>query len=327
MTPPSPGARSSRPPPPISTQHWNVLVPKLLDGRVVLFTGAGVHMFIRGQDEPWAHGRYLPSGSELASHLAELTRYQGRDRDDLLRVAQYLALVEGSAPLYERLHEVLDADYPATPLHDLIVALPGQMRAQGKPRSYPLVVTTNYDDVLERALDKAGEPYDLVWYVADGEQRGKFWHCAPDRTRTLIERPNEYAAVSTAQRLVLLKIHGNIDRAQPDRDSFVITEDHYIEYLTRTDVASLLPVMLSKTLSTSHFLFLGYALRDWNLRVILHRMWGQRALSYASWAVQKQPLDLDRLFWQQRKVEVLDCELGDYVRELSRRCQQGVQHE
>jgi hypothetical protein len=327
MSPPSPGVRNSRPPevagPQISEAHWNVLIPKLLDGRVVLFTGAGVHMFIRGRDEPWGLGRFLPSGAELAAHLAQFTSYQGRDKDDLLRVSQYLALVEGSAPLYERLHEVLDADYPATPLHALIADLPSRMRARPTRRSFPLVVTTNYDDVLERSLSAAGEPFDVIWYVADGDQRGKFWHRTPDGKCLLIEKPNEYTAVSTDERLVVLKIHGNVDRAQPEQDSFVITEDHYIEYLTNTDVASLLPVMIAKTLNTSHFLFLGYGLRDWNLRVILHRMWTKRRLGYTSWAVQKEPTELDTRFWRLRQVEVLDCDLGAYVDLLTQRCSNG----
>ena len=32
-----------------------------------------------------------------------------------------------------------------------------------------------------------------------------------------------------------MKIHGAVDRAEPDRDSYVITEDHYIDYLTKTE--------------------------------------------------------------------------------------------
>ena len=37
---------------------------------------------------------------------------------------------------------------------------------------------------------------------------------------------------------MILKIHGAVDRDEPKEDSFVITEDNYIDYLTATDVAS-----------------------------------------------------------------------------------------
>ena len=36
---------------------------------------------------------------------------------------------------------------------------------------------------------------------------------------------------------MILKIHGAVDRTDSDRDSYVITEDHYIDYLTRTDIS------------------------------------------------------------------------------------------
>lgn len=301
--------------------HWDVLIPRLLEGKVVLFLGAGVNVFTRRPDEKsWQIGGRLPTGSELAHYLADRVRYQGPDADDLLRVSQYVALVEGSAPLYEELCHLLDADYPATPLHQFIATIPSRIRARGTTAKYPLIVTTNYDDVLERTLRACGEPFDLVWYVADGEQRGKFWHQAMDGKTELIDKPNEYRCVSPDQRVVILKIHGHVDRTHSDRDSFVITEDHYIDYLTRTDVSSLLPVMIAKALNVSHFLFLGYSLRDWNLRVILHRMWGQRKLTYRSWAVQRQPSTLDSKFWAERSVDVLDCELGAYIAELAKRC-------
>jgi hypothetical protein len=72
-----------------------------------------------------------------------------------------------------------------------------------------------------------------------------------------------------------------------DGDSYVITEDHYIDYLTRTELEHLLPATILPTIRKSHFLFLGYGLRDWNMRVILHRIAGDQQLTYKSWAIQQ----------------------------------------
>ena len=65
----------------------------------------------------------------------------------------------------------------------------------------------------------------------------------------------------------------------------MITEDNYIDYLTRTDVSTLMPVTLGAKLRHSHFLFLGYSMRDWNLRVMPHRIWAEQSRSYKSWAI------------------------------------------
>jgi len=165
--------------------------------------------------------------------------------------------------------------------------------------------------------DYAGEEFDLVCYVAEGRHRGKFHHITPDGDLRLIERPNEYKALSLTERTVILKLHGAVDRVVPERDSYVITEDHYIDYLTRTDIAQLVPVGLAARLRRSHFLFLGYSLADWNLRVILHRIWGEQELSYSSWSIQLDPKPLEEGFWRRRGVEILHARLEDYIDALA----------
>ena len=72
----------------------------------------------------------------------------------------------------------------------------------------------------------------------------------------------------------------------------------------------------------SHFLFMGYSLRDWNLRVILHRIWGEQKLSYKSWAIQLDPQELDLRFWLKRDVDILNTRLEDYVDKLNKYVQE-----
>src|SRR5262245_37739501 len=225
----------------------------------------------------------------------------------------------GSGPLYDELHELLDGDYQTTSLHELLAGIPRRLRDAGHNIPHQLIVTTNYDDVLERAFRAAGEALDVVTYIADGEQRGKFLHASAEGVENIVERPNEYLGLSLEDRSVLLKIHGAVDRVNPDRDSYVITEDHYIDYLTRTEVSNLVPVRLAAKLRKSHFLFLGYGLRDWNLRVILHRIWGAQKLKYKSWAIQLNAQPIDREFWRKRDVEIIDMALEEYVARLNDR--------
>jgi hypothetical protein len=299
--------------------HYGRIVQAITDGRVIPLLGAGVNLCGRPQEADWQQGRYLPSGSELASYLAEKFGYPPEEVMDLVRVSQYASIMEGSGPLYEKLRNLFDADYPPTTLHQLLAMLPSTLRNKGYTPRYQLIVTTNYDDVLERAFEAVGEPFDLVSYIADGEQRGKFLHRPPAGEAHLIEIPNQYMELSLDQRTVILKIHGAIDRGNSERDSYVITEDHYIDFLTRTDISNLLPITLAGKLRKSHFLFLGYGLRDWNLRVILHRIWGEQKLTYKSWAIQLNPDAIDCEFWQKRDVEILDVRLEDYVAELTER--------
>lgn len=299
--------------------HYRMVLKALVEGRVVPLLGAGINLFRRTPGIPWQRGQDLPSGRELAAYLAESYNYPTDDVQDLVRVSQYVAIQTGWGPLYDELHRLFDVDYQPTPLHSFFAILPGILRSKGYKYQYQVIVTTNYDDVLEREFNRIGEPYDLVSYIAKGEDRGKFMHCLPDGEQRLIEKPNEYRGLSFDQRSVILKIHGAIDRTDPDKDSFVITEDDYIDYLTRTDLSNLIPVPLPAKLKRSHFLFLGYGLRDWNLRVILHRIWGQQKLNYKSWAIQKDPAELDQKFWLKRDVDILDIDLETYIAVLGQK--------
>jgi hypothetical protein len=313
--------------------HYAAVVRELTEGSVVPLLGAGVNLCDRPGDVKWARGAaYLPSGQELAHHLATTFFYPpggaGPDetagepgppvpRLDLLRVSQYIAATDGAGPLYRELRTLFTSDYPPGRVHEFFAALPARMRARGTEK-YQLIVTTNYDDALERAFEEVDEPYDVVSYIADPEeQRGKFWHRPHGGEPQKITRPNKYDALSLDQRTVILKIHGAVDRDDADRDSFVITEDHYIDYLTRTDVSTLVPVTLGAVLRHSHFLFLGYSMRDWNLRVMLHRIWAEQSRTYKSWAIQLHPNPIDDEFWHRRGVDVLNISLEEYVAGLS----------
>lgn len=299
--------------------HFKMVVKALIRGRVVPLLGAGVNLCARPEDAVWSQYQsdYLPSGSELARYLAEEFYFPDEEAQDLLRVSQYIAVMQGSGPLYSVLRDLFDCDYPPTPLHQFLANLAPLLREKGYPiRQHQLIVTTNYDDVMERAFREIDQAFDVVFYVAEGEERGKFLHQPPGRSPCVIEKPNEYTGLSLERRPVILKIHGAVDRTAADRDSFVITEDHYIDYLTHTDISNLVPVTLAAKLRRSHFLFLGYSLRDWNLRVILHRIWGEQKLNWKSWAVQLDPDPIEEEFWRKRGVDILNVRLEDYVAAL-----------
>jgi hypothetical protein len=183
-----------------------------------------------------------------------------------------------------------------------------------------LLVTTGYDLALEQAFLDAGEEFDVVSYIAAGRHRGRFCHFAPDGHANVVDVPNTYLSeLSLDRRTVILKLHGGLDRS-PARsfESFVVTEDDYIDYLAQTDVGAAIPVALAAKLRRSHFLFLGYGMRDWNLRLVLGRVWGGEGVNYRSWAVLPSPRPLERQLWRTRDVDLLAIELDEYVDGLGR---------
>ncbi len=303
--------------------HFETVARALSENSVVPFLGPSVNLVGRPPDKTWQFGQsdFLPVGSEVAEHLARVFDYPPNEPRDLVRVSQFVAVKSGIGPLYDELRKIYKADYPPTALHQFFAALPALMRQQGLTPQL-MIVTTNYDDALGRAFRAANEPFDLVTYVAEGEARGKFIHIAPDGKTRPIDKPNKYLGLSLDERTTILKIHGVVDRQNRARDSYVITEDHYIDYLAHKDIAQQLPAQLLEKMSWSHFLFLGYSLRDWNLRVILHRIWGEQKFKYKAWSVSdnalpgEKPQALEQDFWRLRDVDIIKMPLDDYVESL-----------
>jgi DNA-binding SARP family transcriptional activator len=268
--------------------HFAEVAAALLSGRLVPVLGA--------------------DAGALAAHLAQRFDYR-EDASDLTRVAQFVALTKGAGPLYDELTELLDTAAAPTPVHRFFASLPRLLRGRGLP--HQLLVTTSYDLALEQALLEAEEEFDIVSYVASGRDRGRFCHRDPSGETRVIELPNMYATeLSLEQRTIVLKLHGGLDQ------SFVVTEDDYIGYLARSDVGGAIPVVLAAKLRRSHFLFLGYGMREWSLRLVLDRISGGEPLAYRSWAVLPEARPLERQFWRSRDVDLLEQALDAYVESL-----------
>ena len=179
------------------------------------------------------------------------------ERGGLTRVSQYVSVMRGSGPLYDELHTLLEADGGADggpPLLRRAAAAPARAR-----RPHQLIVTTSFDLASSRPLER-GEEFDVVCYIASGRDRGRFCHIPPDGPAQVITIPNTYTdELSLERRTIILKLHGRVDHSDArELESFVVTEDDYIDYLAQSDVSGALPVGLNAKLRRSHFLFLGY---------------------------------------------------------------------
>ena len=310
---------------PESTNHeppYDLVAESLLNGEVTLFLGAGLNLFGR-EPRTWKKGSpFLPDGSELAGHLASAFEFEG-ESEDLARVSQFAVLKRTELPLFRELHEIFatGTDEPNAVHHFLAgfeqQFVRGRLHPYGPPPP-PLIVTTNYDDALERAFTDVAEPFDLLVYRTDAQGQGSFLHRSSDGTiERTVEDGSTYGEELLKEHGVILKIHGTAQRGGlPARDSYVITEDHYIEYLAHSNIATLLPRPLLVRMKETHFLFLGYSMRDWNLRAFLHRIWSDRNLEVGTWSIQLAPNQLERMFWANRGLDIFDTALETFLPRL-----------
>lgn len=293
------------------------ILDMLNSSKVIPFLGAGASLGGRLPNEIWKKDKkFLPLGSELAKLLAETTQFPSEEVIDLTKVAQYYNVVIGRKGLNDEMHDIFNCDYPLTRLHTFLASVDAPL----------LIITTNYDDLIERALDARNRqlgdkarPYDVVIHTTDVKSKGEHILWWPYGAAEPDEKVNPNRLdIDLNERTVIYKMHGAVDRRRPERDHYVITEDDYIDFLARMTKNKAVPSIFADPFQTRHFLFLGYGLNDWNLRVVLNRI----PKGIRSWAIQYKPRPLERRFWQDRGVEVYDLSLDDFVQALEQRREQ-----
>lgn len=280
---------------------YPVIHDQLMEGKVIPFLGAGVPLFSRNPSQtPWVQKQqgkdvvsYLPSARELADYLAIRTSLPESERGELTKMAQYYEAVLGPEPLRQRLCEIFSHAQPPTPLHKYLADVPAPL----------LIVTTNYDDLMERAYQQRSRPCDVVVHVTD-QEKVLWWRHGEAAPQEVLA---EELLIDLTQVSVVYKMHGAIDRRQDQTGQYVITEDDYIEFLTRMTRRSVIPNMFAEPFQRRPFLFLGYGLYDWNLRVILNRIQEfRRHPKFRSWAIETLSKPVERKLWELRGVDVYD---------------------
>ena len=296
---------------------YGVIWNRMKSGKVIPFLGAGASMAGRVPGASWdpRNPAFLPSGRELSNFLADETMFPSEfpgDRDDLAKVTSYYADVSGRRLLRERLREVLNHAYQPGELHTFLASVP----------AHQVIVATNYDTILEQAFQKAGKPYDLVIYPADRKDIANAVLWWPHgKAEPVIKAPNDLD-IDLANTTVIYKMHGTLEPDTDKWDNFVITEEDYVEFLSRMTANTAIPAIFYDHFRERSFLFLGYSLSDWNLRVILKNLskcFSPRRAgdgdeeTLPSWAIQFKPSELARKLWEKRNVSIFDLPLDEFT--------------
>lgn len=229
-------------PKPIEETILQLIAERVKQGQCILFLGAGIHCSVpKGLPYVYPDCHCPPRGSSLAQHLAERCSFADRfPRDDpknLQRVALCYERQFSRRALIEEVRAAVDFERKPSPALAALAEL-----------NFPLVVTTNYDQLFERALRRIDKQPSVGIYKAHEEP-------ATDHPDPTPDRP------------FVFKMHGDI--ATPD--SIVITDEDYIQFVLRmSDKERYHPVPMTFRFRFQSWptLFIGYSLLDYNLRLL-----------------------------------------------------------
>lgn len=287
----------------LTEDQWETLLISLRAGQCVPFLGAGASLGYEG-----AVG--LPTGGQLAAALADDVDYPGTDKQDFLRVAQYYEMVRNSPLLLRRFisKRILVPDAVPGKVHVAIAALP-----------FHTVLTTNFDNLMEQAFSDYRGP--------NGEQK------APQKAFYKLRGNEEKLAEPTPEAPLVYKLHGTVEQST----TMVVTEDDVVDFLTCVMLKSPpLPEPVRAVFTNYSILFIGYGLKDWNVRVLMRAMRERRGLvgmpGMPSFAVQRCPeepglakeWEASIAYWNRTEgLTCIDTDAVHFVSELQRRFESG----
>jgi hypothetical protein len=254
---------------------------------------------------------------------------------NLRLLVQYLKLRYGQQ-FYQEIHRLFNLDArecKPNRVHRFFATLPDKMRNKGYSLPYQLLVTTNYDEMLESAFLDARQPFDLVFYVAEDDEnvgeakggenvRGRFRHKTWEEISSGQQGKGkiltEQDTLPLGVRPIILKLYGTWT------DKFVITEEHHINYLSSHPIDEVLKSELLNALTNpgNDILLLGYSLNDGDLELIMHRfLEARQPLNGKFWIVhQSKPGSLEEQLWNDRKKgDLIESSLEDFIANLDER--------
>jgi hypothetical protein len=259
------------------TDAMNKLVEHVKRGECILFLGAGVNVASQDDRFPYPEKHRPLQAKSLAKKLIEGTQYHemlpGASEEDLQKASLYIDVMLSRQELAERLKKHLrDGKYPSHALR-MLAALP-----------FPIIITTNYDDLLETALAQAGKR--VVKHIYEPRPTVG--------TKDLENTP-------PPDRPVVFKIHGDLDEPL----SIVVTDEDYIKFVhrmtSREEAFNPVPLEIRYRLSRQPTLFIGYSLLDYNLRLLFRTLRSPADRTFPNaYAIDMAPDPLILDVWQNR---------------------------
>ena len=261
--------------------------------RVIPFIGAGASMSVS-----WGGGtRRGPSWGQMVDQAASLL---GASNPDLLRlrgtdlqILEYFKIVNGNlAPLTNWLSNefssATDDDILRSPIHAELVQLD----------RCSIYYTTNYDNFVERALQKAGRSSHIT---------ATELNISHDRSRVEV-----------------VKFHGDFNHP----DQMVLSESHY---MNRMRLESAMDFKLRADILGRAVLFIGYSFRDPNVDYIFHivnQLFSSlpgSASDRRAYIVLPEPAEFERKLFLNRNIEVIPIaaanmpgDVADILRQMRR---------
>jgi hypothetical protein len=241
--------------------------------------------------------------------------------------------------LLDNLTDVFKNKKTYTPTHDLLARAAGyylkdkpKLQSLDDPGDY-IILTTNYDGLMEIALDTYAIPYVTLAFYSKGRGKPKlmqlrFSQNVPDRESLEaayregkpakdLELPLERTPL-----VMLYKMHGCLYPADRNRsESVVISDNDYVDFISQmaSGPDAAIPTCVSNAIRYQAFMFLGYSLNDWNVRSVFDLVTRGRdkTNTFPDYSVMYSYTSYEKAFFDSKNIVIVNRSLDDFTKAMT----------
>jgi hypothetical protein len=264
--------------------------PYLLDqvraGKVVLFLGAGASI--------GAHSSIAPFSPPVANQLVGLLSDKflgGREKDKSLAVVAEYCIARADLMSVQAYIAEIFGRFDPGPTHLLIPKF-----------KWAALVTTNYDQVVERAYSNQHQRLqNPVPFLRNS-----------DRVDSLLRN---------AGSVPFIKLHGCISNASDANHPLILTTDQYVTHRSGRDK---LFSRFKEYAGEYTVVYVGYRLEDPDIRAVLLDLEDPQTSRPRHYVVAPTPSELDSLVWEKKQISVLAGTFSDFLAVLNTEIPEGL---
>ena len=255
--------------------------------------------------------------------LSRVTRI-ANPPEPLTSITSYYERLLGRKRLWNLLREIFETKKEPTLTHQLLAEAARYHLDRPNATDY-LIITTNYDCLMEKALDDLKVPY-VVLTTRRGDDFKVLTRFAPTipNIKQLKEDysdkflPSDFDLSKEEPWAVIYKIHGCLSpEVEYVDDGVVISDNDYVSYVSKMGkTGTLIPNHVTRLMRDKPFWFLGYSLSDWNVRSIyrtLQRCSDPDDEGLPAYSVMYSVGEFEKLFFERNNITILLAGLNEFV--------------
>jgi hypothetical protein len=291
-------------PPERSGADYHALADRLKRGEIVLFLGSDIPMQLQAQ---------APTPDTIALELARQVGYQGYAQS-LSMIAEYYQMKPeyGRSSLLRNFNRIIARADADVSLYRLLAKIEHPL----------LLISSNYDWLLEQCLHRSGKKYAVLSHIIDKKQGQAIGSLIVQRcdedTQHCLPQEQELSSMKLLETgySLIYKMRGYSPRP-PGEDlscggALTLAEENYFTFARHME--SLIPKYLVNHFSGRGLFFLGHRPQQWEERLLVNALLDIRRENERPCVVTEDEDAFIRAYWDSRGVNRWSMSLGAFVR-------------